>query len=77
MKILKRAVIMLLALAIILLGFYISGFMRSGSENKKLRKELTANEKVQEINLDLNRYTDLPEPVRKYFEYHSIYILNT
>ena len=69
MKILKRAVIMLLALAIILLGFYISGFMRSGSENKKLRKELTANEKVQEINLDLNRYTDLPEPVRKYFEY--------
>ena len=65
MKILKRAVIMLLALAIILLGFYISGFMRSGSENKKLRKELTANEKVQEINLDLNRYTDLPEPVRK------------
>ena len=69
MKILKRALIMLLALKIILLCFYMSGFMRSASENKRLRKELTVNEKVQEVNLDLSRYKDLPEPVRKYFEY--------
>ena len=69
MKILKRAVIMLAAFIIIILCFYISGFVRSGSENKRLRKELTANEKIQKINLDLSRYPDLPEPVRKYFEY--------
>ncbi len=69
MKILKKIIIIIPVLLVILLCFYISGFIKSGSENKRLRKELTENERVQEINLDLSRYPDLPKPVRKYFEY--------
>jgi isopropylmalate/homocitrate/citramalate synthase len=69
MKITKKIITVLLLIVVILTGLYLSGFVKSGMENKKLRKELTAGTKTQEIDLDLSRYTDLPEPVRKYFEY--------
>ena len=69
MKIFKKIIITVLAAIVILTCFYISGFIKSASENKKLRQELTANTEVQRIDLDLSRYPDLPEPVRKYFEY--------
>lgn len=69
MKIIKKIIVIILGAAVILFGVYLSGFIKSGFENKKLRQELIKDQKTQEITLDLEKYTDLPEPVRKYFEY--------
>lgn len=69
MGILKKIILLVLILLILAVGFYFSGFIRSGIENQKLRNELTKNIRIQDINLDLSRYNDLPEPVKRYFEY--------
>ena len=69
MKIIRKIMVIILGAVVILSGVYLSGFIKSSFENKKLRQELIKDQKTQEITLDLEKYTDLPEPVRKYFEY--------
>lgn len=70
MKNKKRTFIIIIFLLIIgAIGIYYSGFVISNFENKKLREELVEGAEIQEINLDIDKYKDLPEPVRKYFEY--------
>ena len=65
----KKILLCLVFIIVILTGLYLSGFVRSSFENKKLRKELVGDAQTVEIDLDINKYPDLPEPVKRYFIY--------
>ena len=64
-----KVIIGIIIIIVILVGVYLSGFVRSNFENKKLREELVENAQTTDINLDISKYPDLPEPVKRYFIY--------
>ena len=65
----KKILLCLVFIIVILTGLYLSGFVRSSFENKKLRRELVEDAQTVEIDLDINKYPDLPEPIKRYFIY--------
>ena len=64
-KILK-VILGLLTIIILLIGI---GFYSSYSENRALEDQYFSLGEEKVISLDLEKYPDLPKPVRRYFEY--------